>query len=257
MKNMLFAVVLILVYPGITFGVELKTGAQDAYPKFFLNDAGEMSGLEIDIMRALEQNVPDLRFVGRETPDITFVPWKRQQKELEDGVQDVIFGIVKTDARLKRGFVYIDPPLYTIHNVIAVRADDPVQVDSFDDIAALGENGIILALAGAASKQFLEQQDAPLQIDGGAHTARRNLHKLIGKRGRFFFYQDLGLKAMIKYEGLTEKIKILPAQFRTYTHHMAFSPQVSPDVIAQIEDALKELEANGELQRLFDKYTKW
>ena len=63
MKNMLFAVVLILVYPGITFGVELKTGAQDAYPKFFLNDAGEMSGLEIDIMRALEQNVPDLRCI--------------------------------------------------------------------------------------------------------------------------------------------------------------------------------------------------
>jgi ABC-type amino acid transport substrate-binding protein len=50
---------------------------------------------------------------------------------------------------------------------------------------------------------------------------------------------------------------VLPTQFRTYTHHMAFSPQVSPEVIAQIEEALKELEANGELQRLFDKYTKW
>ncbi len=256
MKHMLIVVVLILVYPALTFGIELKTGAQNAYPKFFLNDAGEMSGLEIDIMRVLELNVPNLRFVGRKTLDISFVPWKRQQDEVEKGDLDVIFGITKTDARLKRGFVYIDTPLYTIHNVMAVRADDPVQVNSFEDIKALGKYGIILALAGAASMRFLEQQDVPLRIDGTGHTVRQNIQKLIRRRGRFFFYHDLGLNAVIKDEGLTEQIKVLSTHFRTYTHHMAFSSQVSPDVITQIEDALKKLEANGELKRIFDKYTK-
>ncbi len=256
MKHILLVVVRMLVYlyPALTFGIELKTGAQKSYPKFFRNDAGEMSGLEIDIMRVLELNVPNLRFVGRRTQDINFLPWKRQQSELEHGVLDVMFGITKTNTRLKRGFVYIDTPLYTIHNVMAVRADDPVQVNSFEDIAVLGEYGIILALAGAASMRFLEQQDVPLKIDGGAHTVRQNIQKLIAKRGRFFFYHDLGLNAVIKDEGLTEQIKILPTRFRTYTHHMAFSSQVSPDVITQIEDALKNLEANGELKRIFDKY---
>jgi ABC-type amino acid transport substrate-binding protein len=256
MKSMPVAVLLLLLCPGFTFGIELKTGAQDSYPKFFLNDAGEMSGLEMDILRALEQEVPKLRFTGPKTPEISFVPWKRQQQLLEEGALDVMVGLAKTDARLKRGFAFTETPLYTVHNVMAVRADDPIRVSSFAEIVELGDNGIILALPGTATTRFLDQQPHPLKIDRGALTVRQNLRKLILKRRRFFFYHNLGLNAAIRHGGLTGQVIVLPARFRTYAHHMAFSPHVSTAVISRIENALRKLETNGELQRIYDRYTQ-
>lgn len=253
----LSAAALIFLGPGLTFGIELKTGAQKSSPKFFLNEEGEMCGLEIDIMRALEEGVEGLEFVGAKGREISFIPWKRQQKAVEIGELDVIFGFAKTDARLKRGFVYIDTPLYTVRNVVAVRADDPVRVDDFEDIVALGDEGVILAVSGTGNLNFLERHELPLKIDSSAQSPQQTLNMLLLGRGRFFFYHDLGLKHMVEQAGLLDEIKILPARLRTFTHHMAFSPEVSPALVARIEEALKGLEERGELQRLFDKYTKW
>lgn len=74
MKQLLALIVFISALSGQIFGIELKTGAQDLYPDFFLNEEGEMSGLEIDIMRALEEKVPNLKFAGRDSSEISFVP---------------------------------------------------------------------------------------------------------------------------------------------------------------------------------------
>lgn len=95
--------------------------------------------------------------------------------------------LCKNADRVKCNYLYIDKPLYTVNNVIAVSADESVQINSFEDIVALGDQGVILAVAGTGSLRFLELQNLPLKINASGQRARENLLKLLGNRERFFF----------------------------------------------------------------------
>ncbi|MCP4673446.1 MAG: transporter substrate-binding domain-containing protein [Desulfobacula sp.] len=215
MKRFVFTLVFVLMLPLGAFAINLKTPAQDLYPKFFISSSGEMSGLLIDIMRAIENEVPNLRFIGKKSDDIEFVPWKRMQWWLEKGEIDVIFGIAKTEKRIKKGFIFIDIPLYTVNNIFAVRGDDDLQLNSFEDVEKLGDKGIILAIPGTATFRFLEKQKYNLRVDSGGQTAAQNFKKLLKGRCRFFFFHDLGILSTIKKEKYQGKIKTLPKVFRT------------------------------------------
>ncbi len=245
-----------LMLPVGAFAIDLKTSAQDLYPKFFINSSGEMSGLLIDIMKAIENEIPNLKFIGKKTNAIEFAPWKRMQSWLEEGEIDVIFGIGKTEKRIKNGFLFIDIPLYTVNNILAVRGDDDIQVNSFEDIGRLGPKGGILAIPGTATFRFLEKQKYNLKVDDGGQIAGQNFEKLLKRRGRFFFFHDLGILSTIKKEKYKGKIKALPTVFRTYTHHIAFSDKVPQDAIEKVSQVLKKLEQNGELMVIYKKYTE-
>ncbi len=89
----MFSLIFVLMIPVGAFALELKTSAQELFQKFFTDSSGKMSGINIDIMRAIEKEVPDLKFVGKESKDIRFAPWKRIQEWLEEREVDVVFGM--------------------------------------------------------------------------------------------------------------------------------------------------------------------
>lgn len=228
--------------------IELNTAAQDSAPKYFLEN-NNMKGLCIDIMEAIEKIDPKIKFKGQNR----FIPFKRIKKMLKTGELDLFFGFVKNVSREKE-YVFIEPALYNVNHVVAVRSDDDVDVKSFEDIRKLGANGAILTTFGTSTRRYLEKQGG-LIIDDGSKTVISNLKKLLRKRGRFFYYHNLGLVTSIRNINLENKIKILPTSFREYSQYVAFSKKVPADTIAKVKVALEKLALNGKLELIFKKYS--
>jgi ABC-type amino acid transport substrate-binding protein len=229
--------------------IKLNTASQNSAPKYFLGETDNMKGLCIDIMKAIEEVDSEVKFSGYNR----FVPFKRIKKMLKSGELDVFFGFVKTESREKE-FIYINPPLYKVNHVVAVRSSDIVDVNSFEDIRLLKKDGKLLTSFGTSTGRYLEKQGG-LYVDSSGKTVLANLKMLLRKRGRFVYYHNLGLATSIKMEHLENKIKILPTSFREYFQYVAFSKHVSGHTIEKIQLALQKLEKNGILENIFKKYT--
>lgn len=233
--------------------MELKTVAQDSTPKYYLDENGEIQGLLPDIIRALEKVDPELSFIGYNE----VLPFKRMKIYLELGKIDLFFGMSRNPKR-EQSFIYPDKPLYQVKHVVAVRADDPVSVNNFNEIAAMGSKGVILTLYGTSTHRYIKKQAQKLmidlQVDNGGRNVQALLLKLQGNRGRFAYYHSLGLIGTLKKMGLEEKIKILPATFRSYHHWVVFSKHCSKVKKDRVIAALDKLRTRGDLRKIAQKY---
>lgn len=77
---------------------------------------------------------------------------------------------------------------------------------------------------------------------------------LLSGRGRFVFYHDFGIRSIIQKGGLEEQIRIMPAQYLSYSHYAAFSKQTPAAVIQQVNRVLLELERSGVLEQIRGNY---
>ncbi len=232
--------------------IKLLTAYQDSYPKYYQSDptnTQQISGLCIDISKAIEKTA-SIQIDGSSG----FVPFKRLQQQLANSTIDIFIGMAQNDRR-KKQYIFIETPLYEVHHVIAVRADDTAIINNFNDIRALAPDNTILTNNGTATERFLKKQGG-LSVDAGGTTLKANLMKLERNRGRFFYFHDIGLLGAIKQYGYTGKIKVLPASYKAYYHYVALAPDTPEEVVALIETAVKQLAANGELARIKALYTK-
>jgi polar amino acid transport system substrate-binding protein len=228
--------------------VVLKTNLQDSTPKYIQN-AGVFSGLGIDIMKAIEKIDSGIKFTYPES----FIPFARISSSLETGAIDVFFGMVKSEEREKQ-FVFVNPPLYATHNKMVVRKDDPIaNIKSYNDIRALGADGIILVDFGTAHQKLLENEK-DLRIDASGKNRKENLLKLMNKRGRFYYSTDMGLIGTIKEENLENKVRFLPHVFLEDFQYAAFSKSVPAATVLRVQKAIEMLSKNGELTKIRAKY---
>lgn len=188
--------------------VKLRTAAQsESEPKFVQQLEGgkrAAGGICIDVNRAIERVEPTLRFVG----DQDWKPLARLEAELNKGSLDVACGLIRTRVR-EATLVYLEPPLFSVNYFLAVRAGDDVKINNWDDVRALGSQGVILVLHGFGSVERLKELGG-LQIDSGASDARSNLLKLVAGRGRFYYHRSPGIMSHIRNAGLEDKVKVLP-----------------------------------------------
>ena len=98
--------------------LEVRTAAQDSQPKF-IKDGATITGLCVDIFKAIERTDPDLKFPVLNS----FTPLPRTEVLLQEGTLDVICGLAGTKDR-KEKFDVIDIPVYTTHLVFAARKDE-------------------------------------------------------------------------------------------------------------------------------------
>ena len=132
--------------------VQLRTAAQEGSDPKFVQGKGQIVGLCIDIMRAVEQIDPGLRFVG----DQRWKPLIRAFAELANGQEDVQCAVQRTAEREKL-YTYIGPPLYTIEYHFLARADDNVTIHSWDDVRLLAPNNLVLVSRGYASRDIIAE----------------------------------------------------------------------------------------------------
>ena len=207
-----------------------------------------VTGLCIDIMRAIEKIDPEIRFSGEQQT----MPQARASSLMERGELDVLFCLNKNAEREKK-FLVVEPALYEVHYKLAVRSDDEVDVQSFDDIRKLGSQGIILVNFDTASVKFL-QDIGGLKIDSSGLTQEVNLRKLVGGRGRFYYRHELGLRGELEAGGFSREVKLLPAVLDRQEQFVIFSRSADPAAVARVEKALERLKVSGELAKLKAKY---
>jgi len=144
--------------------IELKTAAQESFPKYYKSDDHKMCGVCIDIIHSIEQIDPEIKFTGYNN----FLPFKRLQSYLEKGELDVFFGFKKTEKK-EQVLNFLNIPLYQINYVVAVRTKDNIKIESFDDIRAMRDKGLISTVTGTSANSFLQQQGR-LLIDDAARN---------------------------------------------------------------------------------------
>lgn len=226
----------------------LKTVAQDnSAPKFVQTPAG-MVGFCVDALRAIERVDSNLRFTGEDRSE----PTLRIEQGLAAGTLDVACGLARNTTRLSRAN-FLEPALFQAKYVVAVRADDPVDVSTLDDIRKLGPEGVILGVKGLSVMANLANEGG-LIVDDASITPEANFKKLLLGRGRFMLFRSPGMQAVIRDAGMESKVRVLPGIIYTTKLYMLASKSLPKETVAQLERAIAELDRRGELARI---YAKW
>ena len=207
-----------------------------------------MSGLCIDIFKALERTDPELKF----PPLAGFTPLPRTEAQLLDGTLDVICGLAGTKDR-KEKFDVIEIPIYTTHLTLAARKDDTADVKGFDDIRKLGADAIVLTVTQTVQAELAAAQTG-LKVDSAAKDTSQNLQKLVAGRGRFILHNDFALVDEIKRDNLGDKVKLLPVQLTTEGRFFIVSKKAQPGLKDKLTAALDKLSKSGELTKIFQPY---
>jgi ABC-type amino acid transport substrate-binding protein len=229
--------------------LQLRTAAQEGTePKFIQDGRDRIAGLCIDIMRAIEQVDPSLRFVG----DQQWKPLIRAYSELESGMEDVQCAVQRTAEREKR-FSFIGPPLYAIEYHLLVRRNDHLSIANWDDVRKLAPNGVVLINRGFAAGDIIGAMGG-IEVDASSSHPELNLQKLIAGRGRLYFHRGPGLAKLLERSGTGDKVKILPQVMYSATLYFAASKQLNKQARERLAAALFVLEKKGELERLMRKW---
>ena len=229
--------------------VQLRTAAQEGTePKFIADGKDRIVGLCIDIMRAVEQVDPGLRFVG----DQHWKPLIRAYSELATGQEDVQCAVQRSPEREQK-FHFLGPPLYTIEYHFLARANDKVEIHSWDDVRKLAPKGVVLINRGFAAGDILASLGG-IEIDASSTNPQLNLHKLIAGRGRLYFHRGPGLQKLLERTGTADKVRILPQVMYSAKLYFATSRQLDSRTSERLSVALFQLEKNGELERLMRKW---
>ncbi len=183
-------VLIAMAFPALA--IDLRTAAQESVPKYFKLEDNTMGGICVDIIKAIEDIEPRITIHGYQE----FLPFKRLQNNLRSGQLDVFFGLKMTEER-REIYQFLEIPLYHLNYVFAARIDDEVQIQSFDDVRALGAECRVLSVYGTAACQFIHNAWG-IRVDDGAKSPETLLKKLVNRRGRLAFYHDLGLRSIIR-----------------------------------------------------------
>ncbi|MFZ6819975.1 substrate-binding periplasmic protein [Undibacterium sp. Ji22W] len=232
--------------------IVLRTAAQESSePKFIaLNQYNKpaIGGICVDIFRAIEKLTTNLRFEG----DQVWMPRMRIDAHFRNNQIDVICG-VQNLPRNTEHYQLLPTPLFTVNYLLAVRVDDPINPQSWDDIRRLGKEGIIMAIHGFGIVDILHNLGG-LQIDAGATSSLSNLRKLLAARGRFYCHRSPGMKAAIKSAGFEKQIRLLDQPMLSEKFYLGVRKNLASEQLKLINDALLMLDKKGELTRIFDQY---
>lgn len=245
------AVVLCLLLMGREAGAteDYRTAAQpDSAPKYQILADGRIGGICVDLFRLMEREQQGLRILG----DQAFLPLKRLEKKVLHGQLDFICGVGDSPAR-RHDFIYITPSIFTVRYHLAVRRDDAVNIRNWEDVRALGREGVILINHGSGAIARL-QAIGGLLIDSGGISSEANYDKLLMKRGRFFYYRSPGFEADLRQRRLDDQIRLLPTVMEETPFYILFHRQTSPERLRLFADTLQRLANSGKLAALVERH---
>jgi ABC-type amino acid transport substrate-binding protein len=225
----------------------LRTTAQDSSPKYF-KQGSEMHGYCADILRAIEEIDPGIRFVG----DQAFLPFPRMLKKLEHGELDVFCGLQLTKER-EGVFDYLGHPLILVRGKLVMRADDVVAPNALEEIVGIKGDNTVMTVKGTAAVTILKKVPK-LKVDDSPVTIEQALKMLVGKRGRFILYQDMAIDEALKKLDIVNKVKIMQRSFYYDGLYMGASRKLNPDKAQRLKSAVDTLHSSGKLMQILAKY---
>ncbi len=225
--------------------ITLRVMGQESIPPKWIATRTGLRGVCPDILQAIEKIEPRVKFLR--PMEIRSLPFLEQG--LDRGTIDGACALLDTGRR--RAIARIaGPPLYEVRHRLAARIGDRVSVGSMAELAAL--KPLINTQRNASYAEQL--RSFGLQVDDSSGDNTVNLNKIVAGHGRFFYINELTLQWMLEHEGFKGKVRMLDWVVREEPIYFHFSKKASPAAVQLVESALNRLQANGELAKI---YAKW
>jgi polar amino acid transport system substrate-binding protein len=220
--------------------------AQESVAPKWIPAEGQPRGMCADVIAAIEQVDPRLRFVGYER--------SRSLATIEDGLArgTVWAACALVDSPVRRRIaVAAKVPLYDARYRLAARFGDTEPVRSLDDLAR--SKPLVNTPRGSGYIGQLKQRG--IEIDDSTGDSLINLRKTIHGHGRYTFMNESSMLYYIRTAGLQDQLTVLPAVFGEGSLYFWTSKRADPAVAPAIEAALFKLKAKGELTRIYARWT--
>ena len=210
------------------------------FPRVFMfDDAGQPSGLAVDLLqRAAQSQGLKLRF---ET-----YPWARAQAMVEQGQADILIGPYRTPEREKR-FLFSQLAFYEDAMVFYAKRSN---VELWHgDVAALRGRSIGLVL-GWSYGTALEQARSSIKVSSPGDVAT-GLRMLQRGRIELLASNERNTLPVLEELGLSQELVPLHPPISTLAGHFAFTRNPAGEVLKQNFDrALEQERASGGLRAL-------
>jgi glutamate/aspartate transport system substrate-binding protein len=226
--------------------LEVRAASQEALEPKWIHAGGRVTGICPDVMAAIERVEPRLHFTGyhRRSRSLSGI-----ETGLETGSLDAACGLVSSPRRLAIGQP-VGKPIYLVRHYLVVRRNDPVTIESTDDLVRLGD----LVTTQRASVFTDRLREAGVRIDDATDDNRVNLRKILAGHGRFAYVNDLTLRYLIRTESLEDRVRVLPVVLADEPTYFWVSRQADPALAPLLGAALDKLKASGELDRI---HARW
>lgn len=219
--------------------------AQESIPPKWITRGGRPDGVCPEILAAIEQVEPRLKFTGlqnyRSVPSI--------EQGLESGSVQGACALLDTERRRKIATV-AGKPLYLVRHRLAAAAADKAEVGNYDDLMRL--KPLITTSRGAAYTEQLRVLG--LEVDDSTGDNITNLRKLIAGRGRFYYMNELTLAWMLREHKLQDKVRVLPTVLKEEPIYFWLSKKTDPQTVKLVNQALLKLKSTGELSRIYERW---
>jgi polar amino acid transport system substrate-binding protein len=226
--------------------LEVRVASQEVLEPKWLREDGRVTGICPDIMAAIEKIEPRLHFTGyqRNSRSLSGI-----ETGLETGTLDAACGLVSSARRLGIGQP-VGKPIYQVRHYLVVRRNDPVTIESEEDLARLGD----LVTTQRASVFTERLVAAGVRIDDATDDNRVNLRKILAGHGRFAYINDLTLRYLIRKDGLENRVRVLPVVLGDEPTYFWVGRRADPALAPLLGAALDKLKASGELDRI---HARW
>ncbi|MCZ8076931.1 MAG: transporter substrate-binding domain-containing protein [Paucibacter sp.] len=227
----------------------LRTAAEHGgAPKWLQHGPHMHSGFCADVIAALNQRGSGLKIQLVEQA----LPQKRLLQQVKSGELDLLCALTHTEER-DQDFIFVQPELYNMPYVLLARADDPVEVRSWDALRALGEQGLVL-LNYDSSRLPLLQAKGGLHLHARGLTTEANLRMLLAGRGRFFYFPLSNAWYAVQHMGVQHQVRVLLPALQSEPYHLLARRNLPKPALDQLSQGLQQLRQQGELARLAMKW---
>ncbi|MDM4766866.1 transporter substrate-binding domain-containing protein [Pelomonas sp. SE-A7] len=203
-------------------------------------------GICMEILRAVEQQDPGLRFSGLDQQ----VPLRRVELMLGQGEVDVFFCLLRSAQREKQ-WRYLPVPLYRIQHVVAMRHGPGPEPRELSDLVAASRRKPVVVTRGTVLAASLLEAGVQLAEAASDHEA---LQMLMLGRTDMVYGQDLNLLRNIRESGLQDKVRVASTVFNAENQYLAVANQVPVETEQRLLLALTKLYGDGRLKAISERY---
>lgn len=238
-----------MVFATNTSGAHLNVHvlAQESIPPKWLMEEGKALGLCPDVLEALTRVEPRLRFGGFDRGRSLLVI----EDGLASGKVDVACGLLDSPRR-RSVALRSQIPMYEVKLRLAAVAGDQQVVNNLDDLVRLKP----LVNTARGSGFIVQLKERGIAVDDSTGDNVVNLRKILAGHGRYTYMNELSLLYLIRSEHLEGKVRMLPAVFNEEPLYFWVSRKSDPALAPMLDQALVRLKANGELARIYDRWTR-
>lgn len=216
----------------------------DPWPPFTISKNGELSGIDVDLIREIEKRLPNVTFRFKE------IPWSRALHYMANGSIDAITGLAKREER-ERYILYTDPPYYSdCSSRFYMRAGFGKYIKQYEDLYQY-------EVGHVANSAYFALFDKDKALNKYSVTHEEQLLKMLkNRRLDVIIGTSCQVDYHIKLKGLSGRFE--QAEYKPGNNvdlYLGLSRK-SPitRIQPQLNQVIEQLKREGVIQKIADKY---